>query len=223
MIPKISVIIPTYNEESGIQATLKNLCSYHCPDEVIVVDGGSTDQTVLITSQWAKVIQSRKGRAHQMNQGAKLASGDIFLFLHADTKLPEKALVLIKEEIHKGARAGRFRMKFDNRSWLLRFYETYTRFHFFSYGDQGFFVTRALFEKLGGFDESVSFEDIDFYKRLRKLTQPAIIRDPVTTSARRFLQMGCLRQKLINLFLVALYYSGFNVLNMKEKLYPEVR
>ncbi|PIW65333.1 MAG: hypothetical protein COW12_02370 [Candidatus Omnitrophica bacterium CG12_big_fil_rev_8_21_14_0_65_45_16] len=114
-------------------------------------------------------------------------------------------------------------MRFDHRDWLLRFYESYTRFHVFSYGDQGFFVTRELFQKLGGFNESVPFEDIDFYKRLRRLTQPVIIKEPVVTSARRFCGVGCLRQRFINLFLVGLYYAGFNVLRMKEKLYPEIR
>jgi len=223
MIPKISVIIPTYNEESGIQATLKELYSSHQPDEVIAVDGGSTDQTVSFVSQWAKVISSRKGRARQMNEGAKMATGDILLFLHADTRLPQNGLQSIKEVIKRGAKAGRFRMRFDNRHWLLRFYETYTRFHFFSYGDQGFFVTRELFERLDGFNENVPFEDIDFYRRLRRVTKPVIIQDPMVTSARRFTQNGCIRQKLINVLLVALHYSGFNILGLKGKLYPEIR
>lgn len=114
-------------------------------------------------------------------------------------------------------------MRFDDRRWLLRLYETYTRFHFFSYGDQAFFATREMFETLGGFREDVPFEDIDFYKRLRQLTQPVIIKNPVMTSARRFSGVGCLSQKFINLLLVSLYYSGFNVSRIKEKFYPEVR
>ncbi|MBI4115176.1 MAG: TIGR04283 family arsenosugar biosynthesis glycosyltransferase [Candidatus Omnitrophica bacterium] len=220
---KISVIIPTYNEESTICDTLQDLCSHHQPDEIIVVDGGSTDKTVSLASKWANVISSAKGRARQMNEGTRIATGDVFLFLHADTRLPKNGLEQIKEVVSQGASAGRFRMKFDNRQWLLRFYETYTRFHFFSYGDQGFFVTRKLFEKLYGFSETVSFEDIDFYQRLRWLTSPVIIQDPVVTSARRFTQNGCVRQKLINIFLVALCYSGFNILGLKGKLYPEIR
>jgi len=220
---KISVIIPAYNEESTIHKTLEDLMVRHQAEEVIVVDGGSTDNTVALAKEWTKVIRSQKGRARQMNRGAEEATGDIFLFLHADTKLPEQGLVRIRRAIEGGAKGGRFRMRFDHRDWLLRFYESYTRFHVFSYGDQGFFVTRELFQKLGGFNESVPFEDIDFYKRLRRLTQPVIIKEPVVTSARRFCGVGCLRQRFINLFLVGLYYAGFNVLRMKEKLYPEIR
>ena len=220
---KISIIIPTFNEEKTIHETLKNLLAFHRPDEVIVVDGGSTDQTVSLASEWTTVIQTSKGRAHQMNIGVGQAKGDILLFLHADTILPSGGLETIRKRISEGCRAGRFRMKFDDRRWLLRFYESYTRFHFFSYGDQAFFVTREFFQKLDGFNEIVPFEDIDFYKRLRTVTKPVIIKDPVTTSARRFCGVGCLKQKFINLFLVALYYAVFDVFRMKVKLYPEIR
>ena len=220
---KISIIIPAFNEEKTIHATLANLLTFHKPDDVIVVDGGSTDQTISLASEWVPVIRSQKGRAHQMNAGARRAKGDILLFLHADTLLPPQGLNHIKRAILQGHQAGRFRMRFDDRRWLLRIYETYTRFQFFSYGDQGFFVHRDLFEKLKGFREDVPFEDIDFYKRLRRLTRPVIIKNPVTTSARRFCGVGCLRQKFINITLVALYYAGFNVFNLKQKLYPEVR
>lgn len=221
---KVTVIIPTYNEEKTIHSTLQNIFTKHAPEEVIVVDGGSIDQTASIARKWTAVLEStKKGRAFQMNVGACHASGDIFLFLHTDTRLPENGLVLIKEEIQKGAKAGRFRMKFDDRRWLLRFYESYTRFQFFSYGDQGFFVHRDLFEELGGFREGVPFEDIDFYRRLSRCTKPVIIKDPVITSARRFGEIGYLKQKFINLFLVTLYYAGFNVFSLKKKFYPEVR
>lgn len=241
---KISVIIPTLNEEKSIHSTLEDLFSRHSPDEVIVVDGGSKDRTCAIAAhplrlrlrgrqearqspqgaaEWARVIPSKKGRAQQMNEGARRATGDVFLFLHADTKLPAAGLERIKEAIQKGAAGGRFRLKFDDRRWLLCFYESYTRFHFFSYGDQGFFVTREIFKRLGGFREEAPFEDIDFYQRLRRVAKPVILKEAVTTSARRFLQTGCLRQKLINLFLVSLHSTGFEICRMKENLYSEIR
>ena len=220
---KISVIIPALNEEKSIHSALEDLFTRHTPEEVMVVDGGSEDKTVLLASEWTKAILSKKGRARQMNEGARRAAGDIFLFLHADARLPPAGLEKIKEAVRKGAACGRFRMKFDDRRLLLRFYESYTRLHFFSYGDQGFFVTRELFLGLGGFREDVPFEDIDFYRRLRRLARPVILKDAVVTSARRFLEVGKVKQKLINLFLVALYYAGFNMNRVKEKLYPEVR
>lgn len=220
---KISVILPTLNEEKSIHSTLEDLFTRHAPEEVIVVDGGSGDKTVSLASEWTKVILSEKGRARQMNEGARRAAGDIFLFLHADTRLPPAGLEKIKEAVRKGAAGGRFRMRFDRRHWLLSLYESYTRFHFFSYGDQGFFVTRELFLVLGGFREEALFEDIDFYRRLRRLARPVILKDAVVTSARRFLQVGKVKQKLINLFLVALYTAGFKMSRAKEELYPEVR
>jgi len=220
---KISIIIPAFNEEKTIHATLENLLTFHKPDEVIVVDGGSTDNTIALAKEWTTVIRSEKGRARQMNEGARHATGDIFLFLHADTTLPDRGLEKIKEVINNGKEAGRFRTQFDEARWPLRFYASYSRFHLFSYGDQGFFLTRKLFFELGGYREEVPFEDIDFYKRLRQKTNPVILQDPVITSARRFCGVGCLKQKWINLFLVGLYYAGFNVFKLKEKLYPEIR
>lgn len=217
------MIVPVYNEEKVIHGTLRDLLTRHHPDEVLVVDGGSSDRTVERASEWTKVIRSEKGRARQMNEGVRQAGGDVFLFLHADTKLPPQGLEKIKETISHGTPAGRFRIKFDDPHPLLRFYASYSRLHFFSYGDQGFFLRREIFERLGGFREEVPFEDIDFYSRLRRVTRPAILRESVVTSARRFSGVGRLRQKMINIFLVTLYYAGRDVLRLKERLYPEVR
>lgn len=221
---KISVVIPTYNEESTIEQTLCSLHPQH-PDEVIVVDGGSTDATVSLArkNNSCIVLQSKKGRALQMNAGAQRAAGDIFVFLHADTQLPLRGLELIRNAISQGHQAGRFYMRFDQSGMMLKFFETYTRFHFFSYGDQVFFMTRNIYENLGGYNEKAPFEDVEFYRRLLKLTHPVILKSKVTTSARRFIKTGSLRQKWINFFLMFLYYLGFDVLPHKKKLYPDVR
>lgn len=221
---KISVIIPALNEQEAIGSTLADLRENHEPDEVIVADGGSTDRTREISSALARVLETPRGRARQLNAGARAAQGDIFLFLHADTRLPAGGVEKVRGLIaSREAEAGRFRMRFDRDDFFLRLYASYTRFHFFSYGDQAFFVKREIFEKMGGFSESAPFEDIEFYKRLLRITPPYIIKNPVTTSARRFLKVGKFRQKWINLVLVTLYYLGMDVMPFKDKIYQDVR
>ncbi len=221
---KVSVIIPALNEEEAIGPTLANLRENHDADEVIVADGGSTDRTREIAASLASVIETERGRARQLNAGARAAKGDIFIFLHADTKLPSGGIETVRRLIAEGKiEAGRFRMRFDSDDFFLNLYSFYTRFHFFSYGDQAFFVKRDLFEKMGGFSEEAPFEDIEFYRRLRKITHPHIVKSPVTTSARRFFKMGKFRQKWINLILVTLYYFGVDVMPLKEKVYQDVR
>ena len=224
---RISVIIPTFNEEQSIESTLVDLMKHHHPDEVIVADGGSQDRTAEIASKYTRVLNTEKGRAIQMNAGASVAAGEILLFLHADTKLPEGALLKMREAL-KGRRknSGRFRMSFGHSHPLLRFYEYQTRFHFFSYGDQGFFVRKELFQKLGGFSVDVPFEDIDFYRRLLKLEKPVIIKDPVITSPRRFLQNGVVKQKFVNIALATMYFSGFNqqaIRQFQRAWYKDIR
>ncbi len=220
---KISVILPTLNEEAIIGQTLGRLADQR-PDEVILADGGSKDRTVQIAKDFASVITSHPGRARQMNTGASIATGDILIFLHADTELPSGALEKIRSIIgHGQAKAGKFRLRFHPETLRLKLYASYTRFQFFSYGDQAFFVRKDIFETLGGFREDVPFEDIDFYTRLRKRTKPVILPDRVITSSRRFQKVGIAKQKWINFWLVLLYYLGIDVGRLKERWYREVR
>lgn len=221
---KTSVIIPALNEENNILRTLLSIKKQQGDFEIIVVDGGSTDQTAEIARPHASVISSERGRAVQMNAGARLASGEILLFLHADSILHCDAFdhlsrVLKDPEII----GGTFTLRFDSDKLLLRFYTFFTRFKFryFHYGDQGIFVRRSTFEQFGGFKEIPIMEDIDFIRRMHKRGRVALIRLPVTTSARRFLKRGLLRQQLLNTILVSLYVLGVKPETLSRWYLPE--
>jgi rSAM/selenodomain-associated transferase 2 len=208
---KVSVIIPALNESENIRTTLLSVKQQEGDFEVIVVDGGSSDDTKAIAKAHAQVIPSEPGRAIQMNAGARLASGEVLLFLHADSSLHPYALGALRQALTVSQTVGgTFTLRFDTNRFLLRLYAFFTRlkFRYFHYGDQGIFVRRATFEQLGGFKEMPLMEDIDFLLRLRKQGRVALIQLPVTTSARRFVKQGLVRQQLLNGFLLTLYRLG---------------
>jgi glycosyltransferase involved in cell wall biosynthesis len=219
---KISIIIPTFNDERSIHATLEDIYARHSPYEVIVVDGGSNDRTVYLAKEWTEVFKSQKGRAKQMNEGARCATGDVLLFLRADAKLPSLGLRKIKDAIRIGAEAGRFPMSFGVQDWRLRLYARITQFRFFTYGEQVFFIKRDLFEKLQGFREGIPYEEPDFFKRLKTYTDPVLIQDAVLASGRRYLDSPD-RQNLLHFFWGWIYYLSSNFLRTKRKSYPDIR
>jgi rSAM/selenodomain-associated transferase 2 len=198
--PTISIIIPVLNEERYIvkliDYILKNGSSSNIK-EILVVDGGSTDSTIKAALKFdALVLRSEKGRAKQMNYGAKHAVGEILYFLHVDTFPPKNFDKIIIDAIQKGGEAGCFRMKFDSNSRFLRFFSWFSRINhkICRGGDQSLFITKELFLNAGGYDESYKiYEDNEFTSRLYELTNFKILTEKVQTSARKYEQIGKLK------------------------------
>jgi rSAM/selenodomain-associated transferase 2 len=216
---KISIIIPALNEADYIERALLSVIQQDGEFEVIVVDGGSADATVDKAKKHARVIHSQRGRAVQMNAGARAASGDVLLFLHADCQLhPEALPTLARMMQNSESPGGTFMLAFDSRKLLLRFIAFFTRFTFryFHFGDQGIFVRRAVFDEMGGYREMSIMEDIDFIERLCKRGRLALIKLPTTASPRRFLRNGIIREQLRNIFLVVLYLLGARPERLKQ-------
>ncbi|MEW2921245.1 TIGR04283 family arsenosugar biosynthesis glycosyltransferase [Muricauda sp. ANG21] len=194
----ISIIIPVLNEELCLGKLLNHLKSSSSNiKEIICVDGGSVDRTVEIAEQnGSKVIHSERGRAKQMNLGAKLSNGDILYFLHADTFPPKNFDQSILKAVENGFMAGCFRMKFDTKNVFLRFFAWFSGINLLLCrgGDQSLFVHKQLFEKTTGFNESYHiYEDTEFIARLYKNTKFKVVPDCVITSARKYREVGVLK------------------------------
>ncbi|ABA21973.1 Glycosyl transferase, family 2 [Trichormus variabilis ATCC 29413] len=210
---KISIIIPTLNEAGNIQQTIATT-QPSVNIEVIVVDGGSQDGTVAIAqSLGVKVISSSPGRAVQMNTGAALATGEILLFLHADTLLPVGFDEMIRTALQQpGVVAGAFALRIDADLAGLRWVEkgVYWRSCFLQmpYGDQAIFITKSIFEEVGGFPELPIMEDFELIRRLKGVGKITLIPVSVATSARRWLQRGVFKTTLINQVVIIAYLLG---------------
>ena len=215
----ISVIIPALNEDRGILACLDSVNKQSGEFELLVVDGGSVDGTVEAVRPHARVVHSGRGRAVQMNSGARASTGEVLLFLHADSHLPPRAFPLL-EQVLADSRivGGTFRLRFNSEKFLLRLIAFFSRFKFryFHYGDQGIFVRRQVFEQLSGFAEIPFMEDVDFLQRLHRVGRVTLVNQPITTSARRFLERGIIRQQVMNIILVTFYLLGARPENLKK-------
>jgi hypothetical protein len=211
--PTISIIIPALNEEKMIGASLESTRNAFRV-ETIVVDGGSSDRTAEIAaSRGARVVASPGGRARQMNTGAQAATGDLLLFLHADTLLPEGFDHQVRSTLlQPGVVAGAFRLGLDPSHRGLRMIERLAnwrsrRFQL-PYGDQAIFLKRDLFRDIGGFPEMPIMEDFELVRRLRHRGRVVIAPLAVITSSRRWLALGLWRATLINQAVIAGYYLG---------------
>jgi rSAM/selenodomain-associated transferase 2 len=209
----LSVVVPTFQEEAGIAATLGAIRRLGADVEVVVVDAGSTDRTVQVaTAHGARVVDAvERGRSAQMNQGAAETKGDVLLFLHADTILPPEARTAIADILADPAVAGGcFRLRFDHDHPVLRVSSFLSgfRYRLFHYGDSGYFVRRSVFRELGGFHPMSFLEDIDFWLRLNRRHKVVIANTSVLTSARRFREVGVTRQQALGMLIVLLYTLG---------------
>jgi rSAM/selenodomain-associated transferase 2 len=214
-VSKLSIIIPTLNEADGIVDALNALSQLRADGaEVIVADGGSQDRTAeLARSRCDKLVEAPRGRGAQMNAGAQVATGGVFLFLHADTRLPEEADRLVREGLATSRRAwGRFDAKIVGRSALLPVVASLmnwrSRLTGIATGDQATFTDRRAFAKVGGFPDVPLMEDIILSQRLRQISSPLCLAARVTTSGRRWDERGALRTMLLMWRLRAAHFLG---------------
>ncbi len=210
---RISVIIPCLNEEKSILNCIKSAKRFSS-FEIIVVDGGSTDRTVEVAEQaGARILKTKKGRGIQLQEGASAATGEILLFLHADSVIKEK--VDLSAYIRNGYIGGFFRLRFDDPSLIFRIIEFFAnmraRLFNLPYGDQAIFVKKEVFQKIGGFKPYPFLEDLDFVLRLRKVGKLISLDTPVVVSPRRLKRrfpFSPIFLSLRNVIIVLLYILG---------------
>jgi rSAM/selenodomain-associated transferase 2/rSAM/selenodomain-associated transferase 1 len=224
-LERVSVIIPAFNEETQITATLRSIGQGHA-HEVIVVDGESTDATVACAKEHGgNVLVSKPGRARQMNAGAARATGGALLFLHADTLLPPRWEEAVPRALRgPGIVAGAFRFRiagnFRGKSvveWATGFRSRWLQR---PYGDQGLFLSRALFEEMGGFADLPIMEDYEFTERLRRRGRIETVDEAALTSSRRWQTLGVLRTTLRNQWMLAGYHLGVPPIKLAKTYRP---
>lgn len=222
----ISVIMPVYNEEESIQEALSRLLRNN-NIEVIVADGNSSDRTIELAKQYpVKIITSEKGRARQMNAGAKAAAGRYLIFLHADCFLQEGALGAVADYLDSGYVGGCLSQKINSTGIIYRVIEASgnirARLSKIFYGDQAIFARRDIFFKLGGFDDVALFEDILFSRKMKKEGRAAVLSKAVYASARRWEKKGIIKTTFMH-WLLTLGLRCNIPLNKLKNLYDDIR
>ncbi len=210
---QFSIIIPTLNEQEGIENFLIALQPLRQQSELILADGGSADNTItLATPLVDRIINCSQGRAIQMNRGASHARGDILIFMHADTFLPENALSLIQSSLTRNKLWGRFNIELEGRSPLLKvialLMNCRSKWTGIATGDQVIFVTKALFNTVGHYPAIALMEDIALSSMLKLYSPPACLEAKVRSSARRWEQFGLIKTILLMWSLRLRYYFG---------------
>ncbi len=211
---KISIIIPVINEEVNLAGTLEYLQFIRQQGhEIVVVDGGSKDNSFMLAQEGADiVIAAKPGRAIQMNSGAEVASGDVFLFLHADTVLPDAVLTIFEKIAQTEWVWGRFDVRLSSNKFVYRIIEFLmnlrSRLTSIATGDQAIFISRPLFLKIGGFPEIALMEDIEISKRLKAIIKPICLEQKVITSSRRWEEKGVITTVLLMWKLRLYYFFG---------------
>jgi len=223
---KLSIIIPVLNEEKSINGFLKNLQTLRTGGhELIVVDGGSQDQTEHCCNGLCDVfLGAEKGRALQMNEGASQASGEVLLFLHADTVLPNNVDLLIEKTLRKPECIwGRFDIKLTGSSILFSLIALLmnirSRLSGIATGDQAIFVKTEAFRRLGGYERIPLMEDIAISKQLKRIASPVCLKEKVVTSSRRWEENGTLKTIVLMWRLRLAYFLGADPKVLVEKYY----
>ena len=225
MKPVLSIVIPALNEAAGIEAVLQALQPLRARNiELVLADGGSRDRTAALARPWVDAaVDAPRGRALQMNAGAAQARADVLLFLHADTRLPPLADVLVLQAVNRrggGACWGRFDVRIEGRPWMLRvvawLMNLRSRLSGIATGDQAIFVTREAFEQVGGFPVQPLMEDVEISRRLKRLGRPVCLNARVCTSGRRWEQRGVWRTIVLMWRLRWRYWRGESPARLAE-------
>ncbi len=226
---RFSIIVPVLNEEAVLEDTLTHLASISAQydHELLIVDGGSSDRTVSIAECYGRVITAARGRATQMNAGAAIATGDVLIFLHADTQLPSNAFTAIERTLTEPrVVGGAFRICFNCDLWSYRLVAFATnlrsRVRRIFTGDQVYFIRTSSFRSIGGFPDQPLMEDLEIITQLRKLGRVVLLPQYVQTSARRHEKIGLLRCVLFMWYLRTLYRFGVSPANL-QRMYSDVR
>ncbi len=227
MWQKISIIIPVLNEADTIQNFLQTLQPLRDQGhEIVLVDGGSEDNTRELAQPYVdRMMTAARGRASQQSLGARMATGQVFLFLHADTLLPQNADQIILLALYQGYFWGRFNIRLSGRHWFLRVIEQMMNWRScltsIATGDQAIFVAKMLYNDVGGMPDIELMEDIEFSKRLKQFCKPACLKSAVITSSQRWEKNGVFKTVLFMWSLRLQYFLGVKPEVLVKKYYPQ--